>query len=391
LASSTTAWILGGLVVLLAAVVIPLSILARRDSLAEVGPNLVAAVSFAAVGLVVARHRPGNRIGWLMIAVAIGVSLYTDSGLYDVINYRLGRQLPLGPAVLLLYHATEPMLGLLPLVILVFPDGRLPSPRWRWVLCGYLAVGLADMAVLTVAAAYAITRHRIQVDASGQLTLASRVLAYEAAGALAAAVVFAALWLLSVGYQMVSWRRSAGERRQQLKWLMAGGASAFVSFAIAVALGLTHGIWRALGGVLLAGIAALPVGIGVGILKYRLYDIDRIISRTLAYTIVTGLLIGLYAGLVLLATQVRWIHGQVAVAAATLVAAALFNPLRRRVQRAVDRRFNRARYDADQTISAFAARLKDAVELDTVRDDLTRAVSRALEPAHVSVWISRPD
>jgi len=129
----------------------------------------------------------------------------------------------------------------------------------------------------------------------------------------------------------------------------------------------------------------------VAILRYRLYDIDRIISRTLAYAIVTGLLVGVYAVAVLLATQVLRFHGAVAVAASTLVAAALFNPLRRRVQRVVDRRFNRARYDADQMVAAFAARLKDAVDLDSVRDDLAGVVQQALEPAHISVWISQRD
>ena len=128
------------------------------------------------------------------------------------------------------------------------------------------------------------------------------------------------------------------------------------------------------------------MGIGVGILKFRLYDIDRIISRTLAYAIITGLLAGIYAGLVLLATQVFRFSSPVAVAAATLAAAALFNPIRRRVQHAVDRRFNRARYDAEATVAAFAARLKDAVDLDAVRDDLASVVQTALEPAHVWVW-----
>jgi hypothetical protein len=132
------------------------------------------------------------------------------------------------------------------------------------------------------------------------------------------------------------------------------------------------------------------VSIGVAILKYRLYEIDRIISRTLAYAIVTGLLVGVYAGLVLLATQVLRVHTPVAVATATLAAAALFNPLRRRVQRAVDRRFNRARYDAEQTVTAFAARLKDATDLDSIRDDLTGVVHQTLEPAHLSVWLIRP-
>ncbi len=133
------------------------------------------------------------------------------------------------------------------------------------------------------------------------------------------------------------------------------------------------------------GLIALPIGMGVGILKYRLYEIDRIISRTLAYAIVTGLLIGLYAGLVLVATQVFGFRGPVAVAAATLAAAALFNPLRRRVQRAVDRPFNRARYDAEQTVAAFATRLKEALDLDSVRDDLAGVVQQTLEPAHVAV------
>jgi hypothetical protein len=126
---------------------------------------------------------------------------------------------------------------------------------------------------------------------------------------------------------------------------------------------------------------------GVAVFKYRLLDIDRILSRTLSYVIVTGLLVGVYAGLVLLATRVMDVHTPVAVAAATLAAAALFSPVRRRVQRAVDRRFNRARYDADRTVAAFAARLQDAVDLDTVRGDLLAAVHQALEPAHASIWV----
>jgi hypothetical protein len=130
------------------------------------------------------------------------------------------------------------------------------------------------------------------------------------------------------------------------------------------------------------------VAIGIAVLRYRLYEIDRIISRTLAYAIVTGVLIGVYAGVVLLATRVLPFHTPVAVAGATLLAAALFNPMRRRVQRIVDRRFNRARYDTDKTVAAFAARLKDAVDLDAVRDDLAGVVHRAQEPAHVSVWMS---
>ena len=197
--------------------------------------------------------------------------------------------------------------------------------------------------------------------------------------------LIAAIWVSFLVHQVRSWRRASGERRQQLKWLASSAAFTVAVVAVSFTIPSTSVAGQVLG----VGLAALPIGIGVGILKYRLYDIDRIISRTLAYAIVTGLLVGVYAGLVLLATQVLTVKSPVAVAAGTLAAAALFNPLRRRVQKVVDRRFNRARYDADQTAAAFAARLQDAVDLDSVRDDLTGVVHQALEPAHVSVWLSQ--
>jgi len=156
---------------------------------------------------------------------------------------------------------------------------------------------------------------------------------------------------------------------------------------IAILAGST-GLAGTVGGFVVLGFIALPLSIGVAVLRYGLFDIDRIISRTLAYAIVTGLLVGVYAGIVLLATDVLSLTSSAAVAASTLAAAALFNPLRRRVQRVVDRRFNRARYDGEQTVAAFAVRLKDAVNLDSVRDDLASVVQEALEPAHVSVWMN---
>jgi hypothetical protein len=184
--------------------------------------------------------------------------------------------------------------------------------------------------------------------------------------------------------QALSYRRSSGERRQQLKWLLAGSAATLAWILLFV---LLRGLpWASAIGTV--GFLVLPASIGVAVLRYHLFDIDRIISRTLSYAVVTGLLVGLYAGLVLLATRVLSLHSTVAVAAATLAAAALFNPLRRWVQLLVDRRFNRARYDADQMVAAFAARLKDTVDMDSVRDDLAGVVHRALEPAHVSVWLN---
>jgi hypothetical protein len=201
----------------------------------------------------------------------------------------------------------------------------------------------------------------------------------------------AVCWLVWLAGQVLSYRRSAGERRLQLKWLLSG-ATVFIVAAIGLVwLNNSTGVFRVVGGAAGIGTLALPVSIGFGIMKFRLYDIDRIISRTVAYAIVTGVLVGVYAGLVLLATQVLRFHGTAAVAASTLVAAALFNPVRHRVQRAVDRRFNRARYDADRTVAAFAARLQDAVDLGTVRADLLGVIDGALEPAHLSLWITPGD
>jgi len=133
--------------------------------------------------------------------------------------------------------------------------------------------------------------------------------------------------------------------------------------------------------------SALPISIGVAILRYRMYDLDRLISRTLAYAILTGLLVGIFVGLVALTTDTLALSGRVGVAASTLAAAALFNPLRVRIQRFVDRRFNRTRYDADAIVATFTARVRDAVEIDAIRNDLLDAVNRAVQPTSVSIWI----
>jgi hypothetical protein len=149
-------------------------------------------------------------------------------------------------------------------------------------------------------------------------------------------------------------------------------------------LGTSSDLWEA--GIAI-GFSALPLAIGVGILRYRLYDIDRIVSRTVSYGIVTALLAGAYAGLVLLTTRELRFSSEVAVAVSTLAAAAAFNPVRRRVQHLVDRRFNRARYDSDLIVAAFAARLQDEVDFAAVRTDLAGTVQQALEPEHLSVWM----
>jgi hypothetical protein len=304
--------------------------------------------------------------------------------------------LPLGPLAVLLAFTQFTLYMTLPVAILLFPDGTLPSPRWRWVLRAYLAVTAFLLVSVYAAVAGLIVGHDVRIDASGDLAALDSPAGRTAWLTPVHEVIFpvmVAFWLAFAARLLLSWRRGSIVRRQQLKWLLTGCVIALAAGVISVVSGLFPHTPAAVQGAanLISdlGFAVLAVCVGMAILRYRLYDIDRIISRTLAYAIVTGLLVGLYAGLVLLATRVLSFHTPVAVAASTLAAAALFNPLRQRVQRAVDRRFNRARYDADQTIAAFAARLKDAVDLYSVRDDLAAVVDQALEPAHVSVWISQ--
>ena len=199
-------------------------------------------------------------------------------------------------------------------------------------------------------------------------------------------VLLIAIAIGSLAGQAVRFRRSTGERRQQLKWLLSGTAVAMPGLALSIAFSSATGFLGVVGGIGFAMVAALPIGIGVAVLRYRLYDIDRLISRTLAYGAVTVLLAGAYAGLVLLATRELRFSSEVAVAVSTLAAAAAFNPVRRRVQHAVDRRFNRARYDADLIVAAFAARLQDTADPDATTLDLGETVRQALEPAHLSLW-----
>ena len=339
----------------------------------------------AAVGLVVAWHQPGNAIGWLLLAAPTSLAATFASDGYDA-AYRAGQHtLPvLGPAALIFAQLFFFPFIAFPVIIWLFPDGRPPPGRWAWVFWISLALSVPGFLSVLAATVAAEVGHHVHVLSDGQLAQVENP-SSPVVGALTQLFFFGLLagWLGALAWQVASWRRSSGERRQQLKWLMSGAAVCGV-FAVA-SFASTASLWE----VLIIGIIALPVSIGIGILKYRLYDIDRIISRTLAYAIITGLLVGVYAGLVLLATEVLGFSSPVAVAVSTLAAAALFTPLRRRVQRVVDRRFNRARYDADAAVTAFAGRLQDAVDLEAVRADLLTSVAAALEPAHLSVWLQQ--
>jgi hypothetical protein len=394
LASPASALAAAGLVLALMVLEVPFAGLAHQSLLASGGSApLTISAPFWALGGLLAWRKPGNPIGWLVLGLAGFLTLSEDASFYAVADYRLhGGGLPLGWLALLAQPGWAPAIAASGLMILLFPDGRLPSRRWRWALWPYLALALLWIAGALAFTAGAILAHHVRVDDSGNLLVLEHPTGGAAWWGVAQNAFFLILgisWLASLTGQALSYRRSSGERRQQLKWLLAGAAASLVglvaSFQLLSNLGIPAGGITLLSTVCLC---ALPASIAVGILKYRLFDIDRLISRTLAYALLTGLLVGVYAGLVLLATQVLGFSSPVAVAVSTLIAAALFAPLRRWLQRLVDRRFNRARYDADQMVAVFADRLKDAVDLDTVGGDLTGVVHGALEPAHVTLWIS---
>ena len=391
--ASSMAVVLGALGLVLAAAWVPLTYLTGDLQGSRDGAALAFAVATGTLGMLVAWRQPRNPEGWLLLGLAVAAGATFDSGLYAVLDYRVHHgRLPLGElAVLVKGTVGPPLLFVFALVILLFPDGRL-TRRWTWVLRAYLVVVLVDIAGLAATEAGTIAGRHVQVNLNGGYSGPggpSGVLVTVAEVTFAALIAGSLIWPAFVARQVLSWRRSAGDRRQQLKWLIAGAAIAVAGLAL-IAFGppkdQTPG--RVVRDLAFVALAALPASIAVGILKYRLYDIDRLISRTLSYALVTGLLIGVYAGIVTLATRVLPFSSPVGVAASTLVVAALFNPMRRRVQRIVDRRFNRVRYDAEATVAAFAARLKEAVDLDSVRDDLTSVVRTALEPDRVSVWVS---
>ena len=381
-------------VLLLGAGAFPLALL-THDVSGGLGGLLPILVGFAAMGAVVARQQPRNPIGWTMLAVAGLLVLSNDASLYSVFDYRQhGGSLPLGPVAVIVGPSWAPAILLFSLSIVLFPDGDLPPGRWRWPPAVLLLAGTVWVVGAFGIAVDAVVDHSIRIEPSGNLVRLDHPTSGWAWWPQAQTVFFALLGgfgLCWFGSRVPAYRRANGARRQQLKCLLCGGTIAVVGLALSVFADPSGGPGQGVAGVLgVIAVLCLPISLGVGVIKYRLYDIDRLISRTLSYAILTGLLVGVFIGIVVLATDVLPFSSPVAVAASTLAAAALFNPLRLRVQRLVDRRFNRARYDAEEIVAAFTMRLRDAVDLDTVRGELLQAVNGAVQPAHASVWIRPP-
>jgi hypothetical protein len=351
---------------------------------------VVVLLAFIVVGLGLVRTRPGNPIGWSMVGAAFFGALTSFGGVYAVGAYRLHHHLPLAPIAVFVQPSWAPTIFLFAYSLLLFPDGVLPSGRWRWAVGTLAAVGTVWLVGAYAIAAETIALQQVSIEPSGDLSRIDYPTKAWAWWAVVQDVFFVGLlcigvlWLVS---RVPVYRRASGDRRQQLKWLIFGGSFACVGVVLSVILSSESGVLGFISAVSIYGLIGIPLSIGVGITKYRLYEIDRLISRTLSYLIVTGLLAGVFIGIIVLATDVLPFSSPVAVAASTLTAAALFNPLRSRVQRRVDRRFNRARYDAEAIVASFSVRLREAVDLDIVRSELLLAVDGAVHPSHASLWI----
>jgi hypothetical protein len=348
-------------------------------------------VPATAVGTLLAVRRPRNPIGWLLLAIIIVEVAPTSQ--YLVLDYRMHHgSLPLGWVAVVLQECWPMFLVSVTLLLWLFPDGTLPARRWHRAASiaavGWLLVGLATSARGVLVAAGG----DIRIQPSGGLANPSP----DVMRVLSAVVIVGTLasWTAWLAVQIPIYRHASGVYRQQLKWLYSGAVIfVFAYFGVFIAALAVQAIpgWNdqsVTNALAILGTAALPACLGVAVLKYRLYDLNRVISRVVSYALITALLAGVFAGLILLATRELPVRGSVAVAVATLVIAALFNPLRRRVQRAVDRRFNRSRYDAEAVVAAFTARLRHTVDLDTLRHDLVGVTQEAFQPAHVSMWLA---
>ena len=398
------AWSLtGSALAVLAAALVLLGLNASRLNTGRIsfyGELSVGVLAYAGAGGLIARRVRGNAIGWLLglAGLSLAVAMLTEQyALYGLATAE--GTVPAARVAGVLGGATVDLtVILLFYIVLLFPDGHLPSPRWRPVLWA-LAVVTAGLIIQQFQAGTRITGGLSNaLDAAGvsypnPLGVLPRHGWFS--GLLAGIFILALVTVLLVIASVFVRRRGASpERRQQLAWLGYVGVLTVFWAAVLVLASLFAGgqdaswltaLWSLM---FLTPVAGIPLACVVAVLKYRLYDLGRVVSRTVTYAIVTGLLVGVYAGLVLLATQVLTITSPVAVAGATLAAAALFGPLRSRVQHRVDRRFNRARYSAERLLASFAARLTEELDADAVTEDLARSVHVALEPAHLSIWLA---
>jgi hypothetical protein len=382
--------------------------LQNSESLGSSGADLVVGIATAVVllafpvaGVVIATRQPANPIGWILLAIGAGWGALAGATGYADYGIRLHPgSLPAADiAAVLTVSVWAPPVGLTgTFLLLLFPDGRLPGARWRWIAY----VGAAATAACTAASLldpdvlkdspYASTQNPIGVDALGGVIA---VLDY-------AVVVLALTMVASAASLVVRFRHAGMVEREQVKWLAAAaGVSAWiylVDLCISVVAGGTgpEPVWRVLlDDAFVLSVGLIPVAIGVAVLRYHLYEIDVIIRRTLVYAALVSVLALLYlAGVFGIQAVVRSLSGQsgtLAVTVSTLIVAVAFQPLRSRIQRAVDHRFYRRRYDAARTLESFSGRLREQVEIEMVSGEVLDVVRQTLQPAHVSLWLRSPE
>ena len=344
----------------------------------------IAFVAFGTVGALVASRAPANSLGWIFLAIGIlsaandVVGGYAREGLVDAPG-TLPAAIAFGWAYMWLWYVLIALIGFVPLL---FPDGHVPGPRWRWV--ARALIGLVVLGVLGIGVSPG------QVG-DGEAPWPQNPLGIEALKGLLdvlepiVAISLVLMLLASVISVIFRFQRSRGDERLQLKSMLYSVVLICLLFVVPAVFG------GSLGDVGFAlAIMLIPVAVGIAMLKYRLYDVDRVISKTLVYGAVTVLLAAAYVGLVLAG---QWLFSSfaggsnLAIAGSTLVVAALFLPVRSRVQRFVDRRFYRRRYDAQRTLEGFGSRLREQVELETLSTDLALVVQETIQPSHVSLWL----
>jgi hypothetical protein len=347
------------------------------------GVGLINAVGFTTVGLIVTLRRPSSVIGWLLLASGVLWSVTEAEGEYAVYAIA-GRPNALPGGLFLAWLGSWEWtitVGLYPVLFVIFPDGRISTPARRAVI--------AASAIVTalLAFAFAFRPGPLQLSAFVDNPFTPVPPELIDASMVAALAITFPMVLFAAGMLIRRFRRSVGVERQQLKWLAFAAVPAML---IGPLSGIVPG--KPIQILSWVGQLAIPAAIGIAVLRYRLYDIDVLINRSLVYGALTAALAATYfATVVLLQAVLRPLvsGSEVAVAVSTLATLALVQPLRRRIQRAVDRRFYRSRYDAARTLEAFSVRLRDEVDLDAVRADLVSAVRDTVQPAHASLWLRR--
>jgi hypothetical protein len=387
------AFALAALVAVLVAAAIPLGEAAHQDLLANAAAGIPLIVAFVAVGATVAARLPRHPMGWMFLLIALLFILNTDASSYTVADYREHAGLPLSGVAVILQPAWAPAIVLFGLVVLLFPDGRLPSRRWRVVLAAYLAIGAAWIGGAVVISVRAVVEHHVRVSSGGDLNVVDHPAGDMAWWGAVQNLFFPFLGLMLLAWvvwQVPRYRRAPVERRQQLKWLIGGGALATLGGAVLISQ--VAGLSSQIG---LVGVVALPISLGIAILRYRLYEIDVIIRRTIVYaSLVAALALVYLGGIWLIGRMLETLTGQsgaLAVTISTLAVAAAFQPLRRRIQAAVDHRFYRDAYDAAHTLELFSGRLRGQIDIDSLQADIVAVVRSTVQPRHVQLWLRRDE